>query len=162
MTMLEYDHARFVRYGGHNPEFYERVREKQKREEEAAGARKDAEKAMEAKRRREAFERIMANAQDLKSYGCTTIISNNDKPPPKEIIAQVAAIYGIPVSDIMGRRRNIAIVEARHAAIKAVADRRPDLSLPQIGRYFGNRDHTTILHAINKFGGRAKQGGSHV
>lgn len=161
MTMLEYDHARFVRYSGHNPEFYKRVREKQKREEAAARARQDAEKAMEAKRRREAFERIMANAQDLKSYGCTTIISNNDKPPPKEIIAQVAAIYGIPVSEILGPRRRHHIVEARQAAIKAVADRRPDLSLPQIGKIFG-RDHTTVHHALSKFGGRAKQGGSHV
>lgn len=162
MSTPEYDHARFIRYSGYNPNFFRRVREKQRREREAAQARADAEKAMEAKRRREALDRIMANAQDLKSYGCITVISINDKPPPKEIIAQVAAIYGIPVADIVGRRRSVPIVEARHAAIKAVADRRPDLSLPQIGRFFGNRDHTTILNALNKFGGRAKQGGSHV
>jgi chromosomal replication initiator protein len=25
-----------------------------------------------------------------------------------------------------------------------------DLSLPKIGEYFGNRDHTTVLHAVDK------------
>lgn len=161
MTMLEYDHARFIRYGGHNPEFYERVRAKQLRDEAESVARREAEKRVASKRRRELFEKAMESTQDIKSYRCIDVISTGDRVSTKEIIAHVAAIYCIPVSEILGQRRNRPVVSARFAAMKAVADRRPDLSLPQIGKIFG-RDHTTVLHAINKLGGRAKQGGSHV
>jgi hypothetical protein len=39
-------------------------------------------------------------------------------------------------------------VAARFEAIVAVAQVRYAWSLPQLGRFFGDRDHTTILHAI--------------
>lgn len=162
MSTPEYDHARFIRYSGYNPNFSRRVREKQQREREAAQARADAEKAMEAKRRREELDRAVANLEAVKSYSCITVIENGAKIPAREIIAHIAALHGVPVAEILGRRRSVPICAARHAAMKAVADHRPDLSLPQIGKLFGGRDHTTVLHAIQKLGGRAKQGGSHV
>lgn len=162
MSAPEYDHARFMRYSGYNPSFFRQAREKQQREQEAAQARADAEKALEAKRRREALDRAVSELDAVKSYRCITILGNDTRIPAKEIIAHVAAQHGVPVAEIVGRRRSVPICAARHAAMKAVADRRPDLSLPQIGKYFGGRDHTTVLHAINKLGGRAKQGAPHV
>lgn len=68
--------------------------------------------------------------------------------PAKQIIAEVLEDFpGITVSDILSQRRRRDLVKARHACMKAVHERRPDMSFPQIGRVFG-RDHTSILHAV--------------
>src|SRR5690606_166366 len=104
----------------------------------------------------------MAEREDEKSERILEALDSGAKVPAKEIIAHVAALHLVPVSEIIGDSRTRRVVAARHAAMKAVADNRPDLSLPRIAKYFGGRDHTTILHAIQKLGGRAKQGGSHV
>jgi chromosomal replication initiation ATPase DnaA len=40
----------------------------------------------------------------------------------------------------------------------AAYQQRPDLSLPQLGKMFGGRDHTTILYAVRKAG--AYRGGA--
>lgn len=69
--------------------------------------------------------------------------------PVAFIIAQVSARTGISVNDILSQRRSAEYVHARHIAIylaKVMTTR----SLPEIGRRFGGRDHTTILHAARK------------
>lgn len=70
-------------------------------------------------------------------------------PQVSFIIAQVSARTGISVNDILSQRRSAEYVNARHIAIylaKVMTTR----SLPEIGRRFGGRDHTTILHAARK------------
>ena len=69
---------------------------------------------------------------------------------PKRIIARVAEAFGFTHADIVGDGRTSDVVRARYAAIAAVREARPDLSLPRLGRLFGGRDHTTMLHAIRK------------
>lgn len=54
--------------------------------------------------------------------------------------------------DIKGSSRKSEIVEARHRAIAAVYAAKPNLSPAQIGNLFGGRDHSTVLHAVQKFG----------
>lgn len=54
---------------------------------------------------------------------------------------------GIPIADIRGRRRHPNIVQARHLAMWLARQLTP-LSLPQIGRHWDGRDHTTVLHAV--------------
>lgn len=76
------------------------------------------------------------------------------KPSALAIMQAVAAEHGCDVDDLTGPRQMRRLVVARHAAMRAVHDQRPDLSLPQIGRLFGNRDHTTVFHAL----GRTKRG----
>lgn len=66
----------------------------------------------------------------------------------KQLVAAIAKRHGVTFSDIMGPCRRAKIVAARFEAIVAVAQLRHTWSLPQIGRFFGDRDHTTILHAI--------------
>lgn len=80
------------------------------------------------------------------------------KMPAREIISRVGALHGYTLAEITGPRLEKKLVQARFDAIKAVADHRPDLSLPQIGRIF-NRDHTSILHALRKRGGRRPEQG---
>ncbi len=46
--------------------------------------------------------------------------------------------------------RSKHIVAARQEAMYRVRKERTDMSLPMIGRVFGGKDHTTILHAVRK------------
>jgi hypothetical protein len=66
----------------------------------------------------------------------------------KQLVAAIAKRHNVTFQDIMGPCRRAKIVAARFEAIVAVAQIRYTWSLPQIGRFFGDRDHTTILHAI--------------
>jgi len=68
----------------------------------------------------------------------------------KQLVAAIAKRHGVTFQDIMGPCRRAKIVAARFEAIVAVAQVRYTWSLPQIGRFFGDRDHTTILHCIKK------------
>ena len=68
------------------------------------------------------------------------------------ILALVSLETGVAVADIMGRRRDMAVSNARHMAIDLIANVNTHWSLPRIGRFFDNRDHTTILSSLRKSG----------
>lgn len=72
------------------------------------------------------------------------------KTPIPEIMRAVSKVYDVSVGDLMGARRAASIVFPRHVAMWICRTARPDRSLPDIGRRFGGRDHTTVLHAIRK------------
>lgn len=65
------------------------------------------------------------------------------------IIERVSEMSGIPVVDITGPSRFREHVDARHYAIW-LAYTRGRWSLPQIGRAFGGRDHTTVLNGVRR------------
>lgn len=65
----------------------------------------------------------------------------------RQIVRKAAECHGIDVGEINGQSRARPIVECRHDAVAAARWARPDLSLPALGRLFGNRDHTTILNS---------------
>jgi hypothetical protein len=71
------------------------------------------------------------------------------RPSLKAILLAVAAAFRVPVVDIMSHRRSRRICEARHAAYRIARDL-TFLTLPQIGRRIGGRDHTTVLHGIRR------------
>jgi hypothetical protein len=56
----------------------------------------------------------------------------------------------ITISQVKGAGRRRDVVAARQKAMWVVRQERPDLSFPAIGRWFGGRDHTTVLHAVRK------------
>ena len=124
----------------------EQIRAEKRRQREVEARRQMEEEA----RRRIVAERNMAA---VRTYRCIDI--RGSVTPAKDIVRWVAEMKGVTVDDILGNRRERQFVTARFDAIKAVADARPDLSLSQIGKIF-NRDHTTIIHALNKRGGRSK------
>lgn len=67
----------------------------------------------------------------------------------EDIQKLVASRYNISRSDILSERRTAAVVRPRQIAMylsKVLTLR----SLPEIGRRFGGRDHTTVLHAVRK------------
>jgi len=65
------------------------------------------------------------------------------------IAQQISRRFGIPVRDLRGPRRLRHIVRARGAAMY-LAWHLTQLSLEAIGKYFGKRDHTTVLHACRR------------
>lgn len=68
---------------------------------------------------------------------------------PQDVIKTVADHYRIKQSAIKGERRTKEVVQARHAAMFFL---RKELNMPleEIGKWFSGRDHTSVLHAINK------------
>jgi chromosomal replication initiator protein len=67
----------------------------------------------------------------------------------EEIQASVARSFGISRDEILGPSRAAMPNRARQAAILLTREL-TDLSLPQIGRLYGGRDHSTILNAIRR------------
>lgn len=67
----------------------------------------------------------------------------------KQAAAAVARHYGITLADLRGKSRRQSVVEARSVAMY-VCRRLTSASYAAIGRYFGNRDHTTVLHSCRK------------
>ena len=67
----------------------------------------------------------------------------------EEIQRRVAAHYNIRPSEMASNRRAQAVVRPRHVAMY-LAKQLTTRSLPEIGRRFGNRDHTTVMYAIRR------------
>lgn len=74
-------------------------------------------------------------------------------PAPREpsistLIYLSAERFNVRTSAILGTARHARVVQARHAAMY-LARRLTDRSLPEIGRRFGNRHHTTVMSAVD-------------
>lgn len=61
----------------------------------------------------------------------------------------VADYYGLKLSDLRSKRRTKSITKPRQVAIYLIR-KLTQHSLPEIGEYFGGRDHTTVLHSFQK------------
>ena len=67
----------------------------------------------------------------------------------EHIIEEAAALFGVPVADLIGPARTRTLVCARQAAMY-VCRVRTNESLPVIARAFHKHDHTTVMHAVRK------------
>lgn len=68
------------------------------------------------------------------------------RPQLRKIAMVVAANYGLTLQEMMSRKRTKDIVVPRQVAM-FLACKLTLRSLPEIGRFFCHRDHTTVLHA---------------
>jgi chromosomal replication initiator protein len=68
------------------------------------------------------------------------------------IMEEVAAYFSLTVEDLCSPSRSRQLVTARQIAMY-LARELTDLSLPRIGKAFGGRDHTTVMHAKSKIAG---------
>jgi chromosomal replication initiator protein len=66
-----------------------------------------------------------------------------------DIQKAAAEHFGLKQADLISERRNRAIARPRQAAMW-LAKQLTTRSLPDIGRRFGGRDHTTVLHAVRR------------
>lgn len=66
-----------------------------------------------------------------------------------EVLSAVARRGNLSPDEIRSDKRLAAFVRARHLAM-CLARQLTSFSLSEIGRFFGNRDHATVFHALNK------------
>jgi chromosomal replication initiator protein len=69
----------------------------------------------------------------------------------EEIQKEVSSYYGVSMRDLLSHRRDRQIVRPRQIAM-FLAKELTTRSLPEIGRRFGGRDHTTVLYGVRKIG----------
>lgn len=78
------------------------------------------------------------------------IVKDNEQAvAPERIRSTVANHYKIKLSDIDSPKRNAEITLPRQVAMYLCRET-TDLSLPKIGKLFGNRHYSTVIHAVEK------------
>jgi chromosomal replication initiator protein len=77
------------------------------------------------------------------------IRSNDRRVSIAEIQRHVAEYFNVRLSDLLSARRARAVARPRQVAMY-LAKQLTSRSLPEIGRKFGGRDHTTVMHAVRR------------
>lgn len=67
----------------------------------------------------------------------------------QELLTEIAGLLGFAVDALRGKSRQRPLVMARQEAMYVFREL-TDLSYPAIARLFGGRDHTTVIHAVDK------------
>ena len=75
--------------------------------------------------------------------------ANDRRVTIEEIQKQVASHFNVRISDMHSARRARSVARPRQVAMY-LAKQLTARSLPEIGRKFGGRDHTTVMHAVRK------------
>lgn len=82
---------------------------------------------------------------------------NNAREITMDVIQEVvASYYNLKVDDLNSSKRTKTLAYPRQVAMYLCREL-TDTSLPQIGDFFGGRDHTTVLHAHNKISEERKE-----
>lgn len=68
----------------------------------------------------------------------------------RQVIDFVAERHGLTFQQMTGQQRVTCVARPRQIAMYVMREVCPHLSLPAIGRLLGGRDHTTILHGIQR------------
>lgn len=99
-----------------------------------------------------AFSQIYNKAPDVKEVKNilnTYLSTPYRKTSPQSILKAVADFYNIPPSDLIKRSRKKEVVKPRQVAMFLLRDE-TKLSFPEIGQKLGGRDHSTVIHAVEK------------
>jgi chromosomal replication initiator protein len=105
-----------------------------------------------------AFIRVIAYAnltgqkinRELAKEVLKDVFSSRDRPVTPELVKKhICKHFNIKQADLESSKRSRNLAFPRQIAMYICRDL-TDLSLPKIGEFFGNRDHTTVLHACDK------------
>ena len=99
-----------------------------------------------------AFSKINTKSPNI--YECKRIlkdfINDNKKSINVESIQNIVAVYfNLNIQEMLSPRRSRSLARPRQIAMY-LAKQYTTSSLPEIGRKFSNRDHTTVIHAVKK------------
>lgn len=75
---------------------------------------------------------------------------------PQLILDATSAMFGYPIEEIIGKSRRRPLVTARQVGMYVFREL-TDMSFPAIAREFGGRDHTTVIHAVEKISALMKE-----
>ena len=105
-----------------------------------------------------ALNRVVAHAtligRDITLEGCQEVLhdllrAHDRRVTIEEIQKRVAEHFNIRIADMHSARRSRAVARPRQVAMY-LSKQLTARSLPEIGRKFGGRDHTTVMHAVRK------------
>ncbi len=111
-----------------------------------------------------AFIRVIAYAnltgqkinRELAKEVLKDVFASKDRQVTPELVKKhVCKHFNIKQADLESAKRSRNLAFPRQIAMYICRDM-TELSLPKIGEYFGNRDHTTVLHACEKISGEIK------
>jgi chromosomal replication initiator protein len=105
-----------------------------------------------------ALNRVVAHAElvgrEITLESCQEVLhdilrANDRRVTIEEIQKRVSEHFNIRIADMHSARRARAVARPRQVAMY-LAKQLTSRSLPEIGRKFGGRDHTTVMHAVKK------------
>jgi chromosomal replication initiator protein len=96
--------------------------------------------------------------QELAERVLGDLISSNEprQITPRLILDATAEMFGFSVEELCGKSRRRPLVTARQIGMYVFREL-TDFSYPAIAREFGGRDHTTVIHAVEKVSGLMKE-----
>jgi chromosomal replication initiation ATPase DnaA len=132
-------------------EFYERIKELRASAEEKVALIDIAqdEKAAETVKRYLRERRV--------SYTSPATLPDNETPTIRFIREAICAYFDIDIKDLDGASREARLTWPRHVGFW-MAYRYTGRSMPEIGRMFGGKDHTTVLNGIRRVEKRLLEG----
>jgi chromosomal replication initiator protein len=77
------------------------------------------------------------------------VLAPEGERTPEAIRKRVAETFGVPVENMVSRRRTKEVTVPRQVAMYLMRELL-DLPLAQIGNHFGGRDHSTVIHSVAK------------
>lgn len=96
------------------------------------------------------LNKVVVDVELAKTLLTDLMTKNKVKPRTDEqLLAEIADFVGFSVEEIKGKSRQRPLVTARQTAMYVFREL-TDLSYPAIARLFGGRDHTTVIHAVEK------------
>jgi chromosomal replication initiator protein len=72
-----------------------------------------------------------------------------DRENPMYWIANyISRLYGVSIENLKSKSRDRKYVDPRHISMYFIKEYHRSFSLKSIGEYFGGRDHSTVIHAL--------------
>ncbi len=101
-----------------------------------------------------AMQRLMGDAPidlDTAAHAMRDLIRREETRPVRieDILKAISQLYNVPKTELLSARRAQSVVRPRQIGMY-LAKKLTSRSLPEIGRRFGGRDHSTVLHAVRK------------
>lgn len=99
-----------------------------------------------------------ALSRDLAEHVLSDIVSAGQprRITPQVILDATSEMFGFSIDELRGPNRRRPLVTARQIGMYVFRDL-TDFSYPAIAREFGGRDHTTVMHAVEKIGNLMKE-----
>ena len=95
------------------------------------------------------LEQIPINSPLLLEHLKKMLSNSSERITPDKILDEVCLYYGLSRDDVFSSKKTANIAHARQVAMFLTREL-TDLSLPNIGTFFGGRNHSTVIHAYNK------------